>query len=217
MLKGHTPAKDKKYILYIHTCPNNKKYIGITSKENPNERWKNGKAYRTNKHFTSAILKYGWNNIKHEIVYSNLTKDEAELKEIELIKKYNANKRQFGYNIENGGSLNKEISEETRLKLIEAGKKRKHSEKTKEKMKKSHSGENNYWYGKHLPKETKEKLSELKKKKVEQFSLDGRYIKTFNSMKEASEEYNVTRQNIYACCSRRRKSACGFIWRYKNG
>lgn len=84
-------------------------------------------------------------------------------------------------------------------------------------MRKSHSGENNYWYGKHLSKETKEKLSELKKKKVEQFSLDGRYIKTFNSMKEASEEYNVTRQNIYACCSKRRKSACGFIWRYKNG
>lgn len=38
MVKGHTPAQDKKYILYIHTCPNNKKYIGITSKENPNER-----------------------------------------------------------------------------------------------------------------------------------------------------------------------------------
>ena len=56
--------------------------------------------------------------IKELLENKNITKDEAELKEIELIKKYNANKRQFGYNIESGGSLNKEISEETRLKLI---------------------------------------------------------------------------------------------------
>ena len=36
----------------------------------------------------------------------------------------------------------------------------------------------------------------------------------FNSMDEASKEYDVTRQNIYANCSGKRKTACGFIWRY---
>lgn len=60
----------------------------------------------------------------------------------------------------------------------------------------------------------KKKLSDKKKKKVNQYTIDGKFIKTFSSMNEASKEYNVTRQNIYANCSGKRKTACGFIWRY---
>lgn len=32
------------YIVYMHICPNNKKYIGITSQK-PEKRWGNGKNY----------------------------------------------------------------------------------------------------------------------------------------------------------------------------
>ena len=64
------------YSVYIHLFPNNKVYIGIT-KQKPEHRWNNGKGYKNNDYLANAILKYGWNNIEHKILYSNLTKEEA--------------------------------------------------------------------------------------------------------------------------------------------
>lgn len=64
------------YCVYLHTSPTNKYYVGIT-KQNPLKRWANGRGYCKNKHFYKAILKYGWDNFKHEIVFSGITKDEA--------------------------------------------------------------------------------------------------------------------------------------------
>ena len=92
-----------KYIVYMHKTPNNKYYIGITSKINPNNRWRNGNGYSNNKHFESAIKKYGWNNIKHIILFENLTEKEAKQKEIELIAKYNTSNPLYGYNLSKGG------------------------------------------------------------------------------------------------------------------
>ena len=78
----------KLFKVYIHTFPNNKVYVGITS-SNENIRWrKNGTGYKK-QHVYKAIKKYGWENVKHEILYKNLTKEEAEQKEIELIKNIN--------------------------------------------------------------------------------------------------------------------------------
>ena len=36
----------------------------------------------------------------------------------------------------------------------------------------------------------------------------------FESAKQASEELNITRQNIVACCRGKRKTAGGYHWRY---
>ena len=94
--------EDKCYIVYMHVCPNNKKYIGIT-KQLPEKRWKKGDGYRTQKYFKRAIDKYGWNNIQHIILLKNLTKKEACNKEIELIKKYKTNNYKNGYNVSSGG------------------------------------------------------------------------------------------------------------------
>ena len=71
------------YIVYMHVFPNNKKYIGITSKK-PKQRWESGTGYRTQSLMYRAIQKYEWDNIEHKILYINLTKEEAEQKEIEL-------------------------------------------------------------------------------------------------------------------------------------
>ena len=204
------------YIVYMHITPNNKKYIGIKKEKNPRERWRKGKGYWTNEHFTSAINKYGWDNIQHIILYKELLKEEAENKEKELIEKYNTTDREYGYNIEKGGCLNKEVSQETREKLRQNMLGKKHSDKTKQRMSEAHKGDKCYWYGKHLTEEHKQKLREVNKKtkRVNQYSTDGKYIKTFNSFREVAEMFNVTRQNIYAVCSGRRKTACGFIWRY---
>ena len=52
--------KIKKYFVYMHTSPNNKRYIGITSYTNPKRRWKGGYGYHKNDYFYRAIQKYGW-------------------------------------------------------------------------------------------------------------------------------------------------------------
>ena len=52
--------KNKKYYwVYVHTFPNSKKYVGLTTQKNINRRWANGLGYRTQKLIYRAILKYG--------------------------------------------------------------------------------------------------------------------------------------------------------------
>lgn len=105
------------FYVYKHTCPNEKIYIGIT-KQQPIKRWDyNGYGYRKNTLFYRAIQKYGWSNIKHEILYENLSKEEAEQKEIELIEKYKSNQPKYGYNIANGGNTTGTVSEATKKKI----------------------------------------------------------------------------------------------------
>lgn len=44
------------YYVYIHTCPNGKRYVGITTK-NPKYRWSKGNGYKPNKHCLGPCLK----------------------------------------------------------------------------------------------------------------------------------------------------------------
>lgn len=104
------------YVVYKHTTPNGKVYIGITGK-NPVERWDYGHGYRQNKHFWNAIVKYGWKNIRHEILFDGLTKQQAEQKEVELIIEYKSNQREYGYNLDNGGKCTGRHSEETKQRI----------------------------------------------------------------------------------------------------
>lgn len=92
------------YCVYMHINKvNGKRYIGIT-KRNPIERWgHDGCNYKTSPHFYSAIQKYGWDNFFHEILFTNLTKHEACVREIILIRQYHTQDRRFGYNVTEGG------------------------------------------------------------------------------------------------------------------
>lgn len=54
-----------------------------------------------------------------------------------------------------------------------------------------------------------------KKKSIIQFSLDGEYIKEWNSITDASNYLNISKDNIISCCSGRYKQSGGFIWKYK--
>lgn len=51
------------------------------------------------------------------------------------------------------------------------------------------------------------------KRKVSQYDLQGKFIRSFESIKEASS-YGFNEGNIQACCVGRLKSSKGFIWRY---
>lgn len=121
-----------KYIVYMHRNKiNDKKYIGITSQK-PKTRWgKNGAGYSTIK-FKRAILKYGWNNFEHIILFEKLTKDEAIQKEIELIKDYDSFKN--GYNADAGGCI-KEHSESVKQKIRDIRKLQVFKDESKEKRK----------------------------------------------------------------------------------
>ena len=91
------------YTVYMHIFPNGKKYIGITSQEDVEKRWQNGFGYKSQFVFL-AIVKFGWDNVEHQILFTGLSKDEAEEKERKLIELYETNDYLNAYNIANGGS-----------------------------------------------------------------------------------------------------------------
>ena len=54
------------------------------------------------------------------------------------------------------------------------------------------------------------------KKEVEQYSLDGEYIQTHSSCREAARSINAPYHvGISACCIGKQKSAYGYKWKYK--
>ena len=105
------------YTIYQHKNKiNGKVYIGITSQK-LEQRWgSQGCNYKSSPHFYSAIQKYGWDNFEHNILFTDLTKEQACLKEQELIKEYNSMNREFGYNSTSGGDIFT-MNEETKQKL----------------------------------------------------------------------------------------------------
>ena len=109
------------YCVYIHTSPSGKVYIGIT-KQTPTGRWKNGFGYKSSPHFWSAIQKYGWEKIKHEVVFCGLSKEEACQKEKELIEEYRSTDREHGYNEKTGGETGVEFNESVKRKISAASK-----------------------------------------------------------------------------------------------
>ena len=99
------------YTIYMHKNKiNGKIYIGQTNQK-PERRWDNGKHCKNCTAFNNAIQKYGWDNFEHIILFEGLSQNEANQREIELIKYYNTTNRDFGYNCQLGGS-DKSISED---------------------------------------------------------------------------------------------------------
>lgn len=180
------------YLVYKHTAPNNKVYIGITS-QNPSRRWQKGRGYIHNEYFYRAILKYGWDNISHEILFDGLSKSEAESKEIELIAKYKCDQKEFGYNIQHGGNYSGKHSEESKLKMSKTRKGKVINNITKQKMSESHID-----------------------KPIVQLTDDGKIIAIWNGCKTASKSLNIPFQNISECVKHKgyRKHAGGYVWRY---
>lgn len=230
---------DRKYKVYEHICPNGKIYIGITQQE-PRKRWKNGEGYKTQQLFYKAIKKYQWNNIEHIILFDNLTKEEAEQKEIELIRQYQSNNSQYGYNLDNGGNCVGKMSEQTKRKIGQANKgnppnkgsfKKGHksflTEEAKIKISKSSKGKpatsgsfkkGHIGYRKGIPmsNETKIKIIEKSSKKVLQYDINGAYINEYKSISEASKEVGLKNgSHIGSCCNNKRKTAGGYKWKFK--
>ena len=208
---------DKNFCVYKHTSPNGKVYIGITCQK-PKYRWANGKGYKESPLFYNAIKKYGWENFEHEVLFDNLSEQDAKQLEIDLISKYKSNNRDFGYNITSGGdgALGRKMSEESKDKIRKANSGKHPNEETRAKMSKSQKGR------KHS-EETRKKISEkhkgmsYNKKQIYQIDTNtNKIIKTWDSIKEASEFLGISKSNIQSVCYGKTKTAGGFTWQFVN-
>lgn len=153
-----------KHYIYVHICPDGKSYVGKT--QNIKKRFgKNGYGYRKCTKFYDAILKFGWGNIEHIVLYE--TDDDCLARKLE---KEEINKRN---SILDGYNSNCKIDG---------------------------------WKSPYKKKE-KQQIG------VKQYSLNGKLIKEYSSIKEASKETGVFFDGIRKCCNGKRNSAGKFIWK----
>ncbi len=85
----------KKFYVYIHTCPNGKKYVGATTQK-PEYRWNRGKSYLGSP-LQKDVERYGWDSFSHEVFEVN-SEEEMFKKETELINTLHTTDPKHGYN-----------------------------------------------------------------------------------------------------------------------
>ena len=251
------PYDFRKYIVYKHTSPNSKVYIGVTMQD-PSKRWQNGLGYETQTYFYRAIKKYGWESFEHEILESDLSMKEALSKEKEYISLYDSRNPEHGYNILEGGQGGRFIVNpviqyyyDQEVNFFES------IAHAAEEMGVSEGTIRNYINSDDLPDgyrfETLPRMSKYEidpscyevrdeshyqiaslmkirkrektirrnketRRAVNQYKLDGTYIKTWDSIKEAME--SLPGLGSLSASLRNRtnsKTAGGFQWRYDDG
>ncbi len=90
--------------IYKLTAPDGRVYIGQTV--DPKKRWKAHKRRADegcNYHISRAIIKYGWNNFKKEIIDNASSEKELDALEIKYIEIYNSLNDNNGFNMAQGG------------------------------------------------------------------------------------------------------------------
>ena len=98
-----------------------------------------------------------------------------------------------------------------------------HSDETKKKISNYNKGrqvkEKNPFWGKRHTAESRAKMSkshEHEKKPVYQFSLDGEFIREWESCMDVKRELGFDNSDIARCCKGKKKTCHGFLWRFKN-
>lgn len=233
------------WCVYMHeNRVSGKKYIGITSQK-PTRRWANGNGYSRCPFFYAAIQKYGWDAFRHEILFTDLTQEDAEALEILLIRKYRTNDRTKGYNLATGGEVNRGFhrTEDFKKRLSET-------------RKKYYTGERHNMYGKPRTAETVKKIRAAQagrpkpaeacthmreaakrrwredniteRERLRQLNKGGnsararavRCIDTgeiYPAMREAAEQKGVELSSLIRCCKGQRRTAGGLRWEYVEG
>ncbi len=216
--------------IYKITSPSGRIYIGQSI--NIEDRWsiyeKYSSIYKSQPKLNKSLLKYGYEQHQFEIIEEC---PESYLDELETWWKY-----YYGIQcVENG--LNCSYWDKTpmrgRKQTKEAKQKISNSKKGKPSPKTTFKkGKDNKHFGKSKSKESInkvikaltgkcksrehiEKISLGRKKSIIQYDLEGKFIKEWDSAKDASIELKQWKSNITQCCKGKYKSACGYIWKYK--
>lgn len=228
------------YKVYCHTSPNGKRYVGISN--NPEKRWNNGKGYIKNYLFYKAIEKYGWDNFTHEILYENLSIDEAGEIEKKLISEWNLTDPNYGYNLREGG--NGKFSEHSRYLMSKARKgntnaagqyhsleNRKQISESLKEYYKEHPVQkldmsDNKAYQEIITK--RQELTHIKRslatsgasnpsaRPIKQLDKDGNLIEEFAYATLAAKKYNLDLSSIIRCCRGKQKTCGGYKWEYQS-
>lgn len=168
---------ERKWIIYMYTFPNGKRYIGKTCKSlKERQGSSNFNHYKSCPVLWRAIQKYGTENIQQDILFEDYMTDEysdrLEMLCIALFKT-NCNRYknpEYGYNCDDGGGgvSGFRLSDEAKEKIKQANIGHVVTEETKEKISKANkgkfSGDKNPNYGKHASDELRKKLSESQKR-----------------------------------------------------
>lgn len=237
LLKGKEEFREHSYLIYKHTSPSGKIYIGQTSFKNPIQRWRQGgKGYlKINEYgqylqpaMANAINKYPWDQWKHEIIDCADTHEEADNLEEYYISFYKSNNKNYGYNITSGGGGHngQSPSIETRKKISESVKKLWENEDYRKNQEIKHKGITHSKesiekarranLGKKRTQETKDKLRQLKLRSIVQFNLQGNFINEYECAKDAALILNCSITSITNSCKGITKKCKDYIFIYKD-
>jgi group I intron endonuclease len=225
MQKKNDHDELKKRIIYKVTHKETGKvYIGTTEsdlkkrKKDHIQKAKSGKGYR----FQEAIATYGPDAFEWEQIDSASTSNEAAEKEREYIILYRSEEN--GFNADTGGGFKKKIYQYNSktgefLKayedLAEAGQAVGVDRKT---ISKACLGElkscaGSYWsYGLY---NNYTSLEDKRKKRVYQFSKEGKFIQGYDSVAEASQQTGINKSSIAKCCRGIYSVVGGYQWQYQ--
>lgn len=230
--------KERQYIIYKYTSPSGGVYIGQTCNNINCRASSKGKGYLAiNKEtgeylqpaIAHAILKYGWENFKKEILYTNLTSKEADNKEIELIKFYKEGGK--CYNISSGGKgvpgTREHKIKQYSLKgnFIREWNSIKEAEEYLNKPRaqanivaccqgKKHRAYGYVW--RYSDDENNLEIQPLTpyRSPINQYNKNGDFIKTYPTIAEASRQTGIRDTSIGNCLRGWSKSAGGYVWKF---
>ena len=219
------------YLIYITTnLVNGKKYIGSHLTSNINDTYLGSGVL-----LKKAIKKYGKSNFQREII-AQLDNIE-NMKELEeyYINYYNAYTSNLFYNttkyaagitkctwgdkisksmIGHNFNLGKNHSQETKNKISKANKGKIRSKEYKLSRSNKMLG-NTCALGNKLSLETRNLISKNKSKPIIQYSLNLEFIKEWSSTTEVFSTLKINSGGISNVLNGKRKTAGGFIWKFK--
>ena len=218
-------CKKYNYIIYkAENISNGAVYIGATTKsldarqKDHIERANSGDSGK----FQNAIATFGVEVFSWSQIDTAISSDQLAKKEKEYILQYDS--KENGYNADCGGGVRKTIYQYDAITgaLVD-----KHPNLsvagavvglTKQGLSNVCLSVNKvckgfYWTYDYI--DTFLPLKDLRRKKVQQYTIEGEFINEFNSVSEASKQTGYNKTSIAKVCRRERKSSGGYHWKYK--